>query len=341
MKRAFQRIIPALAMTVLSSFSIASEAIAFQFDQKEVEQDRFVAIAVERNYGPTLLVLEQISDSQACWSESGYSPVEIDPLLLNFDFTGICGRATDSNGYSVRMAGQDLAMSHSLSVQKANGDILLVATSRNDPSAAPIIIGRTNGVSSTGFTKIILEEGWRFTKRMYGDRVLGHFYMTSDFPAGSQVSGNQTNSTKDNDSEISDSNEQNSGSNDSGRVASEGDSSNRRRSNVSESVDSEERQRRSNFPDTEVSEEVEPNDEQTSEVTETASSEDVEANDEQTSEVTETASSEEVEPNDEQTSEGTEIASSEDVETDNTRQYDQYAEILKAWRDRILELRNK
>ena len=326
MKRAFQNIIPALAMTVLSSFSMASEAIAFQFDQKEVEQDRFVAIAVERNYGPTLLVLEQISDTQACWSESGYGPVEIDPLLLNFDFTGICGRATDSNGYSVRMAGQDLAMSHSLSVQKANGDILLVATSRNDPSAAPIIIGRTNGVSSTGFTKIILEEGWRFTKRMYGDRVLGHFYMTSDSPAGSQVSGNPSNSTQNNDSEISEENQQNSGSNDSGRVATEGDSK-PQRTDISDNVDSEERQRRSNFPDTEVSEEVESD--QTSEVTETASSEEVEANDEQTSETAEIASSEDVEPEETVTA------------SDNTRQYEQYAEILRAWRDRILELRNK
>jgi hypothetical protein len=50
--------------------------------------------------------LEQIPGKQKCWSESGSNPVMIDPLLLNFDFTGICRRATDSNGYSIRLDGR-------------------------------------------------------------------------------------------------------------------------------------------------------------------------------------------------------------------------------------------
>ena len=182
MKRAFQRTFAALAMTVLSTVNVASEAVAFEFGQKEVEQERFVAIAVPRAYGHSLIVLQQISNTTPCWSESGNNPIEVDPLLLNFDFTGICGRATDSNGYSVRMGGEDLALSHSLSVRGVGDEILLVATSRDNPYNEPIVIGRTNGMSN-GFVKIVLEPGWRFAKRTYQDKTLGHIYFTHDYSA--------------------------------------------------------------------------------------------------------------------------------------------------------------
>ncbi len=171
-----------LATLVLSTGVLLSSAIAVQFDQTEVEQERFVAIAIPRAFGYTLLVVEQISDTQPCWSERGNQPTVVDPLLLNFDFTGICGRATDSNGYSVRMAGQDLALSHSLSLRGLEHDIVLVAVSRANTSTPPIIIGRAYGIGN-GFTKIILEPGWRFTKRTYQGKTLGHIYFTSDRPA--------------------------------------------------------------------------------------------------------------------------------------------------------------
>lgn len=128
MKSALQPIIVALVIGI-SVLSFSLNAIAFQFDQTEVDQDRFVAIAVPRAFGHTLVIVEQVSDRRPCWSESGSQPTIVDPLLLNFDFTGICGRATDSNGYSVRMAGTDLVLSHALSVQSTPSDILLVAQS--------------------------------------------------------------------------------------------------------------------------------------------------------------------------------------------------------------------
>jgi N-acetylmuramoyl-L-alanine amidase len=181
MKSALQPIIVALVIGI-SVLSFSLNAIAFQFDQTEVDQDRFVAIAVPRAFGHTLVIVEQVSDRRPCWSESGSQPTIVDPLLLNFDFTGICGRATDSNGYSVRMAGTDLVLSHALSVQSTPSDILLVAQSRADVYAPPIIIGRTYGFTS-GFAKIILEPGWRLTKRVYQGKTLGHIYFTSDSPA--------------------------------------------------------------------------------------------------------------------------------------------------------------
>ncbi len=189
MKKRLKSILTIVATIFLSTGTILPEAIrltsrsanAVEFDHTEVEQERFIAMAVPRAFGYSLVIVEQKSDTQACWSERGSSPTVVDPLLLNFDFTGICGRATDSNGYSVRMGQQDLALSHSLTVRSVENEIFLVATSRADVSAPPIIIGRSYGISNS-FTKIILEPGWRFTKRSYQGKTLGHIYFTSDRP---------------------------------------------------------------------------------------------------------------------------------------------------------------
>jgi hypothetical protein len=187
MKPRLQPILTTFATLILSTGIILSEAIqpmsrsanAVEFDNTEVEQERFIAMAVPRAYGYSLIVLEQISDTQACWSEQGTAPTIVDPLLVDFDFTGICGRATDSNGYSVRVGGKDLALSHSLSVQSVDNEIFLVATSHHNVETPPIVIGRSHGISN-GFIKIILEPGWRFTKRSYQGKTLGHIYFTYD-----------------------------------------------------------------------------------------------------------------------------------------------------------------
>ena len=182
MKQRFTSILTPLAGLFLSTAILLPNATAVEFDQTEVEQERFVAVAFPRGFGYSLIVLEQISDTQACWSEQGNSPTVIDPLLVNFDFTGICGRATDSNGYSVRIAGKDLALSHTLTVRSVENEIFLVATSQHNVETPPIIIGRSYGMSN-GFTKIVLEPGWRFTKRSYQGKTLGHIYFTNDqFP---------------------------------------------------------------------------------------------------------------------------------------------------------------
>lgn len=161
-------------------------AAAYKFDQTEIDQNSVVAVAVPRGLGGhQLLVLEQISKSRSCWSESGSNPVTIDPLLLNFDFTGLCGRATDSNGYSIRMAGTDLALKYSLSLQNNGSDVLLVG-SPNDPNYQPVVIGRTRGVTS-GFMKVFLDPEWRFAKRAYDGKTLGHFYLASNKTAPGTV----------------------------------------------------------------------------------------------------------------------------------------------------------
>ncbi|MGD1712753.1 DUF3747 domain-containing protein [Dapis sp. BLCC M172] len=180
MKTLFKQSIAAFTTLGLLTLSSIFPAQANFFDQKEVEQSRYIAIAVPRAFGPQLLILEQKTDARECWTESGDRPTLVDPLLLNFDFTGICGRATDSNGYSIRMAGTDLALDYALSLQMSGGDIRLMGISRVDSNAPRLLIGRTYGLAN-GFTKIVLEPGWRFAKRSYQGKELGHIYVTTDW----------------------------------------------------------------------------------------------------------------------------------------------------------------
>jgi N-acetylmuramoyl-L-alanine amidase len=183
MKLSLKKTIAAITTSAVLTISAVSSAIAFTFDQTEMVQSNVTAIAQPRKDGSfQLLIIEQIPNKRQCWSENGSNPIIIDPLLLNFDFSNDCKRATDSNGYSIRMDGVDLALQYSLSLQTVNGDVVLVG-SPSDRNAQPLIIGRTKGVVN-GFMKIMLEPNWRFTKRSYQGKILGHFYFTSDTGSG-------------------------------------------------------------------------------------------------------------------------------------------------------------
>lgn len=154
------------------------------FDSQEVNSDNFIAVAAP--FGDDkyqLLIIEQRSNQRACWQEQGSNPAIVDPLLLNFDFTGICGRSTDSNGYSIRMEGQDLGLDYLLRIVERNGELVLVGTNRMNRQAPKVEIGTTQGLSNGNFLKIQLNPGWRFTRRAYQGRELGHIYLTSDTAA--------------------------------------------------------------------------------------------------------------------------------------------------------------
>ncbi len=165
---------------------------AATFDSAEVQGNNFIAVAAP--YGDNkhqLLIIEQLSNRRRCWSESGSNPVNVEPLLLNFDFTGICGRSTDSNGYSIRMSGEDLGLEYLLKIVERNGDLVLVGTPRINRSAPELVIGSTQGITN-GFAKIILNPGWRFTRRTYQGKPLGHIYLTTDSSAPVASESNTT-----------------------------------------------------------------------------------------------------------------------------------------------------
>lgn len=179
MKRAIAGSLVALAAAL--GIALSPSARSVEFDAQEVDESRFILVAASRNLNDhQFLILEQISDEQACWAESGEAPTTVEPLLLNFDFTGICGRSIDSNGYSLRVDNRDLALDYSLGVRRRGNDLILVAISNSDYNAAPIEIGRSYGISPQGYSKIQLNSGWRLARRSYEDTILGHIYITSD-----------------------------------------------------------------------------------------------------------------------------------------------------------------
>lgn len=163
--------------------------LAATFGQKPVAQDKFVAVAVPRDGGYyNLLILEQISSRKQCWKEHGASPTEIEPLLLNYDFTGICGRSTDSNGYSIRQAGKDLGLDYRLTLQRQGNELLLLGMPSSRRLGQPMEIGSTRGMGS-GLLKIHLNSGWRFAKRTYNGKTLGHIYLNTNQSQPTTFSG--------------------------------------------------------------------------------------------------------------------------------------------------------
>jgi N-acetylmuramoyl-L-alanine amidase len=69
-------------------------------------------------------------------------------------------------------------MPYTLSLQKVNGDMLLIGTNRRNPFAQPLVIGHTGGITD-GIMKINLSPGC-MTKRTYNGQTLGHIYFTND-----------------------------------------------------------------------------------------------------------------------------------------------------------------
>jgi Protein of unknown function (DUF3747) len=169
----------------LSLFSLSSSAAPAQanvFSETPVDDDRIIAIAAPYNDGlHQLLVIQQVATDKSCWRESSAAsgPVQVDPLLAYFDFTGICGRSTDSNGYSIRLGGQDLGWRYSLQTVKQDGDLLLVGMPTNNRNAPKLAIGHVGGWHE-GFVKIHLNPGWQMSQRTYLGEPLGHIYFTNN-----------------------------------------------------------------------------------------------------------------------------------------------------------------
>lgn len=180
----FPRLTSLLALTLGAPLIPSLPSSASTFTETAIEQTEVIAVA--RPYGVEttkydLLVIEQIPGKNKCWETSGATPSMVEPLLLNFDFTGHCRRATDSNGYSVRIDGQDYGLDYLLRLVPRGNELVLVATARNG-RGQELVIGSTKGIGS-GFMQVELYPGWQFTKRTYDGKVLGHYYIS-----GSQAS---------------------------------------------------------------------------------------------------------------------------------------------------------
>jgi hypothetical protein len=148
------------------------------FQSADVEAEKFAVLA--RPVGDndwTLLVLEQLAAQPSCWETRKDGLV--DPALNRFDFTGICNRYIDSNGYSLRVADEDLGTTYRLQVQQVGSRLELQATAPN--SSAILVVGRAEVPlrDRDGFVSLRLEPGWELKRRTYGGRGLTHLYFAS------------------------------------------------------------------------------------------------------------------------------------------------------------------
>lgn len=189
MKSVIQRITTttALAASLLLGSAIASpsRALAQDYGEQAIDSDRVVAIAepVANGRFYKLLILEQLRDGRACFEEEAGNPTTVEPLLLNFDFSGICGRSSDSNGYSLRVGDEDLSRRYRLQVTRRGNDLVLVALPGALPGRGgdlPVLeIGRSNGVAND-FVKLTLDPGWKMSRRTLGGNAQGHIYLSND-----------------------------------------------------------------------------------------------------------------------------------------------------------------
>ena len=156
------------------------------FTAADVDESQFVMVSAPIGKGESsqLNIYEQRTSARPCFSVSGASPAVVDPLLASFDFTGICNRYIDGNGYSLRIGGDDLGTRYRLSVVKTGSDVELLAVPTRDPSRPTMVVARSGGPGN-GFIKLNLEPGWKLMRRQYGKRTLGHLYVYRDGMPGS------------------------------------------------------------------------------------------------------------------------------------------------------------
>jgi hypothetical protein len=181
-----------VALGLLAGVAAAAPAAAKQlFDAIEVDESRFVIVAVP--IGSTgaraqLQIYEQIDPSKRpCFQVSGSNPATVNPLLGTFDFTGICRRYVDSQGYSARVGGEDLGSGYRFVVRRSGDDNLLFAAPAGATAGKPeMLVARSNGAGvPTDFTELKLEPGWKVKRRAFGGRGLGHVYLFREaWPGG-------------------------------------------------------------------------------------------------------------------------------------------------------------
>lgn len=159
-----------------NTFAFSQPAKANIFEEASVDQSKIIAVAAPYRHGYNLVVIEQIEGKQSWWSEQGSRPVKVEPLLMNFDFAGHCRRATDTNGYSIRVNNKEYASDYLLNIVDVGSELHLVASHRN-PNEPKLVIGKTQG-KTEGLTKFFLSPGWNFTKRSYQGQLISHFYFS-------------------------------------------------------------------------------------------------------------------------------------------------------------------
>ncbi len=186
-----RRPLTALVLGASTSLTVAPVLAQGFFDAGQLVQERFVLVAAPIGTSDRyqLNIYEQVSDRRPCFAYGTSLPTAVNPLLATFDFTGICNRYIDANGYSVRIGGTDLATVYRLSVVRQNADLQLLAIPTKSGAGPEMVVARAGG-QAPGFLLLVPEPGWKLMRRSFGGRALGHVYVYRDsWPDGSAASG--------------------------------------------------------------------------------------------------------------------------------------------------------
>ena len=151
------------------------------FNAVAVDLSKFVLVSAPIGTGDRsqLNIYEQRSDKRPCFAVSGSSPAVVNPLLSGFDFSGICNRYIDGNGYSLRIGGDDLGTRYRITVVNTGRDMELRASPSRERSQPSFLIATTGGAGRS-FLQFNFQPGWTLKRRAYGTKTLGHIYLYRD-----------------------------------------------------------------------------------------------------------------------------------------------------------------
>jgi hypothetical protein len=170
-----------LPLLALSAAIAAPAWAASVFTSQPLDQARFAVLAQPVGRSDwKLLVLEQIKPEPLCWEKR--SDGLIDPALNRFDFSGICSRYIDSNGYSLRVGDEDLASRYRLRLEQQGNKVSLLAMTPSQPTELLVGRGTVSQRDREGFVAIELEPGWSLERRAYGSQTLSHVYFANGTP---------------------------------------------------------------------------------------------------------------------------------------------------------------
>jgi hypothetical protein len=167
-----------LPLLALSAAIAAPAWAASVFTSQPLDQSRFAVLAQPVGKSDwKLLVLEQIKPEPLCWEKRNDGL--IDPALTRFDFSGICSRYIDSNGYSLRVGDEDLASRYRLRLEQQGNTVTLLAMTPSQPTELLVGRGTLSQRDREAFVAIELEPGWSLERRAYGSQTLSHVYFAN------------------------------------------------------------------------------------------------------------------------------------------------------------------
>ena len=173
--------LPWAGLALLSAGLVGSQAAAGVFQSQPLEQERLAVLGQPvGSQGWKLLVWEQLKPAPKCWEERRDGL--IDPALNRFNFSGICSRYLDSNGYSLRVGDDDVSPRYRLRLESQGNTLVLLAMSGSHPTELVVGRGAIPLRDRSGFVALKLEPGWQLERRMYGERSLSHVYFANPQP---------------------------------------------------------------------------------------------------------------------------------------------------------------